>query len=245
MLKILSKSLLTVSAMALFLNASSTLISQDKIAEIKELELFKRANIDIVNGHDLGSLYYFNIKVQGNPNTIYLTKDEKYLISGEVINTSTGKKLVAPADLSILEEGKEALTFGTGSQELVLFTDPECPYCKKFESYFKQIEDKVKIRVFFFPLDFHKNARDLSAYIMSKDTNEGKVEAMLNTTKDSENFKNRNIPAEKLNEFYSSIDEQTRLGVQLGVQGTPALFDKDGNAVSWTELLASHGIQVK
>ena len=245
MLKILSKSILTVSAMALFLNASSTLISQDKIAEIKELELFKRANIDIVNGHDLGSLYYFNIKVQGNPNTIYLTKDEKYLISGEVINTSTGKKLVAPANLSILEEEKEALTFGTGSQELVLFTDPECPYCKKFESYFKQIEDKVKIRVFFFPLDFHKNARDLSAYIMSKDTNEGKVEAMLNTTKDSENFKNRNIPAEKLNELYSSIDEQIKLGVQLGVQGTPALFDKDGNAVSWTELLASHGIQVK
>ncbi|CAI8213618.1 MAG: putative thiol:disulfide interchange protein DsbC [Arcobacter lacus] len=245
MLKILSKSLLTVSAMTLMLNASSTLISQDKIEEIKELELFKRANIDIVNGHDLDSLYYLNIKVQGNPNTVYLTKDKKYLVSGEVINTTSGKKLTAPVDLSILEEGKEALTFGKGSQELVLFTDPECPYCKKFESYFKQIEDKVKIKIFFFPLDFHKNARDLSAYVMSKDTNEDKVKAMLNTTKDSENFKNRNIPAEKLNELYSSIDEQIKLGVQLGVQGTPALFDKDGNSVSWTELLASHGIQVK
>ena len=131
MLKILSKSLLTVSAMTLMLNASSTLISQDKIEEIKELELFKRANIDIVNGHDLDSLYYLNIKVQGNPNTVYLTKDKKYLVSGEVINTTSGKKLTAPVDLSILEEGKEALTFGKGSQELVLFTDPECPYCKK------------------------------------------------------------------------------------------------------------------
>lgn len=245
MLKILSKSLLTVSAMSLFLNASSTLISQDQIAEFKDLELFKRVNIDIVNGHDLGSLYYFNIKVQGNPNTVYLTKDKKYLISGDVINTTSGKKLVAPVDLSILEDGKEALTFGTGTQELVLFTDPECPYCKKFESYFKQIEDKVKMKIFFFPLDFHKNARDLSAYVMSQETNDGKIEAMLSTTKDSENFKNRNIPSEKLNELYASIDEQIKLGVQLGVQGTPALFDKDGNAVSWTELLANYGIQVK
>ncbi len=245
MLKILSKSLLTVSAMAMFLNASSTQLNQETINNFKELELFKRVNIDIVNGHDLGSLYYLTIKVQGNPNTVYLTKDKKYLISGDVINTASGKKLVAPVDLSILEDGKEALTFGTGSNELVLFTDPECPYCKKFESYFKQIEDKVKIKVFFFPLDFHKNAKDISAYVMSKDTNEAKIEAMLNTTKDSEDFKNREIPTEKLNELYASIDEQMKLGIQLGVQGTPALFDKEGNAVSWTELLANYGIQVK
>ena len=243
MLKILTKSVLAVSAMAVLASAS-TLLNQDTIDEFKELDLFKRVNIDIVNGHDLGTLYYLNIKVQGNPNTIYLTKDKKYLISGDVINTANGKKLVAPVDLSTTI-GKEALTFGKGSNELVLFTDPECPYCKKFESYFKQIEDKVKIKVFFYPLEFHKNAKDLSAFIMSQDSNEAKIEAMLNTTKDSENYKNRNIPTEKLNELYAQIEEQTNIGLGLGVQGTPALFDKEGNAVSWIELLAKYGIEVK
>ena len=243
MLKSLSKSILAVSSIALFLNAS-TQLSEDTLKEFKDLELFKRVNIDIINGHDLGTLYFLNIKVQDNPNTIYLTKDKKYLISGDVINTQTGKKLTAPVDLSITQ-GKEALTFGKGSNELVLFTDPECPYCKKFESYFKEIEDKVKIKVFFYPLEFHKNAKDLSAFIMSQETPEAKIEAMLNTTKDSENFKNRDIPSEKLNEIYASIEEQTQLGLQLGVQGTPALFDKDGNSISWIELLANYGIEVK
>lgn len=242
MFKIVNKALLTLSVLTLGLNAQA--LNQDKIDEFKELELFKRANIDIVNGHDLGSLYYLNINVQGNPNVIYLTKDSKYLISGDVINTENGKKLTAPVDLSNTI-GKEALVYGTGPKEFVLFTDPECPYCKKFESYFTQIEDKVKIKVFFYPLDFHKNAKDLSAYIMSKDTNEAKIEAMLNTTKDSQDYLNRDISSDKLNELYSLIDEQTKLGLELGVQGTPALFDKDGNAVSWIELLANFGIEVK
>ncbi len=97
----------------------------------------------------------------------FLTKDKNYLISGVVVDVKTGSQISAPVDLSNLKN-KEALIYGNGKDEYVLFTDPECSYCKKFESYFPLLKDKVKIKIFFFPLDFHENAKDLSFYIMGQ-----------------------------------------------------------------------------
>ena len=41
------------------------------------------------------------------------------------------------------------------------------------------------------------------------------------------------------------LDEHLKLGTNLGVQGTPALFDKDGNSIIWVKLLSDYNISVK
>jgi thiol:disulfide interchange protein DsbC len=138
-------------------------LSTKQINEIENLFLFQKAQVKINSGIDAGSVYMLNVTVRGKGSQIFLTKDKKYLIPGDVISTQDGKPLTMPVDLKPTI-GKEAFTYGTGKDEYVLFTDPECPYCKKFESYFPQMKDKVKIRVFYFPLDFHKNAKDISLY---------------------------------------------------------------------------------
>merc|ERR1711991_696657 len=158
------------------------------------------------------------------------TKDKKYLIAGNVISTTDGKKLDVPVDLSAIR-GKEAFTFGKGKDEYFLFTDPECPYCKKFESYFTQVEDKVKIRIFFFPLSFHANAKDISLYVMSQKSQDAKVKAFLNTTKDTPAFKNRKISKAELAKLEKKLNTQMDIGAKLGVAGTPSLFDGKGNKV--------------
>lgn len=83
----------------------------------------------------------------GNADEIYLTKDKKLILSGDLIDVNSGIKISAPADLTGVR-GKEAFVYGKGTEEYFLFTDPECPYCKKFESYLPQIENKVKIKYF-------------------------------------------------------------------------------------------------
>ena len=240
MLKI-ARNMLLALALASTANAAAKL-SEKEVKSIENLELFNKVQIKVTNAFDTGSLYLLKVKVNGRSDEIYLTKDKKFLIAGDVIDTTSGAKLTVPADLSALE-GKEAFTYGTGKDEYVLFTDPECPYCKKFESYFPQIADKVKIKVFYFPLDFHKNAKDISLYIMSKKTNDGKIAAM-HTTKDTPEYKNRKIDSTTLKNLTVKLDEQIELGRELGVAGTPAVFDKDGNKASWVEMLAKYGIQV-
>lgn len=221
-------------------------LPKNEISKIEQLELFKKNEIKIVKAFDAGSLYVLNIKIKENSDEIFLTKDKKFIISGAVVDVNTGSTLSAPVDVTILKN-KEAFSFGTGKDEYVLFTDPECTYCKKFESYLPQIKDKVKIKVFLFPLDFHENAKDLSLYIMSQKTASQKIDAMFefNIGDDLSKVKNAKYSKETLANLEKKLEEQMGLANVLNVQATPTLFDKEGNAIIWVELLEKYGIEVK
>jgi thiol:disulfide interchange protein DsbC len=242
MIKIV-KSIFIALALVTFANAA-TKISQDEIKEIEALTLFKGAQVKVNQGYDAGSIYVLNVSVRGNADKVFLTKDKKYLISGDVLSTQTGQPLEVPVDISITKE-KEAFTYGTGKDEYVLFTDPECPYCKQFESYFHEIEDKVKIRVFFFPLQSHPNAKDISLYIMSQKSYEDKKEAMTTVTKDTPAFVNRKIDAKELDKLKANLADQMMVANKLGIRGTPSVYDAKGNKVSWVEMLQGYGVTVK
>lgn len=226
------------------LSAANKEVSKNEIAQMEQLELLKRAQIKITKAYDIGSLYILNITVQGNADEIYLTKDKKLILSGDVIDVSNGMKITAPADLTGVR-GKEAFTYGKGTEEYFLFTDPECPYCKKFESYLPQIADKVKIRVFYFPLESHENAKDLSLYIMNQKTNSEKIEAMFNASENLDAAKNAKYTQAELAKLEKSLEEQIQIGMKLNVQGTPTIFDKDGKSIVWVNLLEKFGIEVK
>ena len=142
------------------LSADYKEVPVNEIAQIEQLELFKRAQIKITKAYDTGSIYILNINVQGNKDEIYLTKDKKLVLAGDVIDPNTGMKVTAPADVASIR-GKDAFVYGKGNEEYFLFTDPECKYCKMLESYLPKIENKVKIRIFYNLLDSHSNARDL------------------------------------------------------------------------------------
>ncbi|OCL95687.1 DsbC family protein [Aliarcobacter thereius] len=245
MLKQIKLALLLSLFLAIFAQADFIKLKQNEISEFEKLELFKRANIKVEKGFDTGTFYLLSISVQGNKDEVFLTKDKKYIISGSVIESSSGKPLKAPADLSSLK-GKEVFTYGNGKEELILFTDPECPYCKKFESYFPQLKDKVKIKVFFYPLDFHPKAREISKYILSKKTEKEKIDAFFEFDIGSDlskvdNAKYSKTEEERLNKL---LNEQIDLGIKLGVQGTPSLYDKNGQNVIWIQLLDKYGIKL-
>lgn len=237
-----TKKLLLAAAITTSLNAAGEL-SQNEIKQIENLELFKRAQISVTKAYDMGNLYALKINVQGNNDEVFLTKDKKRLITGEVIDTDSGAKISTPADLTGVR-GKEAFVYGSGTDEYFLFTDPECPYCKKFESYLSQVEKNVKIRVFYYPLEMHRNAKDMSLYILSKKTKEAKIEAMLHLDVNSEAYKNRKYSEEELTKLEAQLAEQMDIATNLSVQGTPAVFDKDGKSVAWPNMLQKYGVTV-
>jgi thiol:disulfide interchange protein DsbC len=235
----------TLLVLALFTSASAIeKLNQKEIKSLENLAIFQQAQIKIIDAYKSDDFYHVRANIRGQVNELYLTANKKHLIAGDIINTTNGSKITVPVDLKNTI-GQEAFSYGTGKEELILFTDPECPYCKKFESYFPQIKDKVKIKIFFYPLDFHANAKDLSLYIMSKKTADQKAQALFDVTKDSSDFKNRSIDEKHLAELNTTLNKHIQLAQELGVRGTPALYDKNGNKVSWVELLMKNGIQVK
>jgi len=226
--------------------ASLKELPKTEILKLEKLELLKKNNIKINKAFDIGSLYMLNINVKGNNDEVFLTKDKNYLISGVVVDVKTGSQISAPVDLSNLKN-KEALIYGNGKDEYILFTDPECSYCKKFESYFPLLKDKVKIKIFFFPLDFHENAKDLSFYIMGQKTNNQKIDAMFefNIGDDLSKIKNLKYSKNELNKLEKKLNEHIELGIGLDIQSTPTLFDKDGNNIVWIDMLQKYGIEFK
>lgn len=242
MTKIL-KSLVLTSILSLSLFASSEL-SKKEIGEIEKIPILAGSGIQVLKAYKDGNFILIRANVQGNVQELVLTADKANLIAGKVYNTTTGEELAIPNDVSILK-GKESVTYGTGKDIYYLFTDPECPYCKKFESYFPQIEKDVQIKVFFFPLSFHKNAVALTHSILSKKTNEQKAKTMLNISVNSDEFKNQNFTQAQKDAFNKQIDENMKLGDELGVRGTPALFDINGKSLSWVNVLQKYGVQVK
>ena len=114
-----------------------------------------------------------------------------------------------------LTENALKLEFGKGSAryEFVVFTDPECPYCKKAEDV--MIKKDVTVYINYMPLDFHKNAREWSLDILSSaspkqalaDIKSGK-EVKVNHTKKSKD----------------QLSKMEALAKKLNVTGTPKLF---------------------
>lgn len=229
-----------------FLFAASKELSKTEFKNFESLELLKRNDIKVLKAYDIGSLYSLQIEVKGKTDEIFLSKDKSYLISGLVIDTKTGNQISIPTDISILK-GKEAFFYGKGKEEFYLFTDPECTFCKKFESYLPQIEDKVKLNVFFYPLDFHENAKDLSLYILSKKSTKEKIDAMyeFNVGDDLSKIKNIKYSKDELAKLESKLNEHLSLAQTLNIQSTPSLFDALGNSVIWVDLLESYGVKVE
>ncbi|WP_404317146.1 thioredoxin fold domain-containing protein [Malaciobacter canalis] len=244
MTKILKLSLLVFSFLSVLNAYEPKEVTKEEIKQINNLNLLQKADIKVSKAFDMGSIYILDSIIQGKPQELFLTKDKKVLIAGNVMDVNSGDAITLPVDLSNTI-GKEALTYGSGKDEYILFTDPECPYCKKLESFFPKLEKHVKIRVFFFPLSFHNNARDLSIYFMSKNTNEEKIKAMLNTNADSKEFKNRKISKDELAKLEKSLEEQMIIAQKLNIRGTPTLFNKDGKKIVWVELLKKYNIDLQ
>ena len=135
-----------------------------------------------------------------------------------------------------------SFTYGTGSKELYLVTDPECPYCSKFAQAAKGQMDDYTVHVIFFPLSFHKNSPAMIEWIMQgKDDAEKKKrydEIMLKrSTKYSILHKDETKPFFYSSEVQEKMDKSRQAALELNVRGTPMLFDADFNPLSMEQVI--------
>lgn len=110
---------------------------------------------------------------------------------------------------------------GNGSRKLVVFSDPDCPYCKKLEQKDLIGITDVTVYTFLYPLEeLHPDAANKSRTIWcSQDKGKAWQEWMLNGQ----------LPKSK--ECDAPIDEVASLGRKLGIASTPTLIFENGKRV--------------
>jgi thiol:disulfide interchange protein DsbC len=72
----------------------------------------------------------------------------------------------------------KAVKIGSGKTMVIEVTDPECPFCKRAEAYFR-VKPQVTRYIFFLPLASHPGSKEKVQYILSaKDKTKAYLEVM-------------------------------------------------------------------
>ena len=107
--------------------------------------------------------------------------------------------------------------------KIIVFSDPDCPYCRKLHTVMKEIVTKRKDISFYvklFPLvKLHPQSYEKSKAVQCKNSTKLLDDA----------FEGREVP--KADCETKVLDENIKLAEKLGISGTPALILPDGRLV--------------
>jgi thiol:disulfide interchange protein DsbC len=180
--------------------------------------------VDSIKKTQYGGLYEVFIGGQ----IVYTDEKFTFLIAeGRLIDAKTKRNVTGErmeeltrVDFSKLPLDKAIkVVRGNGSRKLVVFSDPDCPFCKRLEQKELAGITDITVYTFLFPLDkLHPDAANKSKAIWcSADRSKSWMDWVLNN-KLVKGSTNCETPIESLAE----------LGKNLGVTSTPTLIFADG-----------------
>jgi thiol:disulfide interchange protein DsbC len=181
---------------------------------------------------------------------LYTDERGEHVIEGSIIETKTRSNLteariekLTAIDFATLPL-KDAIVWkqGTGARKLVVFADPNCGYCKKFENEMQQVKN-VTVYTFLYPIlggDSPEKSRNIWC---AKDSSVAWRNWMINGTAPTRSMGQCDV---------SALQRNVALGKKYRVTGTPALVFEDGKRVPGAmapeqvekQLLASRGGKV-
>jgi len=182
---------------------------------------YPRTQIRSVSRSEIKGVY----EVVMGRNVAYTDKSGRYLLFGHLYDMEKQKDLTQPLkeDMSRIDFSSlpiaDAVVIkqGTGEHKIALFSDPDCPYCRKVEPELAKLEN-VTIYVFMTPLPNHPDARrKVEAVWCAKKEQASSWREMMLENKD---------PGKRACD--NPIDRNLKLAGKLGVRGTPTLFNEYG-----------------
>ena len=233
MLKLTTGIILCSLAVSTMLFGADSSKIKDKVQNI---DFIKKVGFVVKEVKDVGDIYAINVAhPRAGKVTLFVTKDFKTVVIGQGFKEN-GEQIDFPINMEPYK--KEAIySIGQGKNEYYLLTDPECPFCQKFEQMTEKLKDDVKLYVLFFPLDQHKDAKQMCKYILKQEGNDARAKAMHNIANGDTKYKTLNLSPDENAKFQSVIDKHLQIGRELGVNGTPAVFDATGKPIQWPDLL--------
>ncbi len=171
------------------------------------------------------------ILTQNDKNVVALIDySKKFMVQGKLFSLSTLKNKAAGQRLNKVEISRiktdDAIVMGNPDAEvkIIVFDDPDCPFCSKFHAEIKKIleqRDDVAFYLKMYPLPIHPNAYEKSKTIYC----ERSVELLEDA------YAGKDIPPAPADCDASAVDENIQLAQELGITGTPAIVFPDGTHI--------------
>ena len=179
---------------------------------------YPNIHVSNIQATEMTGLYSANLDNQ----IIYLDENAQYMLVGSMVRLKDQKNLTKDLMLQQNSVDWKQLPFkdaiktvkGTGKSQLFIFSDPNCPYCKRLEVELDKLND-VTIYTLIYPLKSQ-------SITVSK-----QVWCDPNQAYAWKNLLQKNVqPKEKT--CANPIERNLALGRKLGVEGTPTLIFETG-----------------
>lgn len=187
---------------------------------------FPKAGVESVRLVPETGLYEIVIPRGDEPIIIYTDADFRFMLQGSLVETKGMTDLTEKTrarataiDFATLPLDKAIRKVkGNGARKLAVFTDPDCPFCKRVEQEFEKL-DNVTVYVLLYPIEqLHpKAAAKARAIWCSPDRLKAWDEYMLRG----------NAPAAS-GDCPNPVEELMAWGQKKGINATPTLVFADG-----------------
>ncbi|MBL0094340.1 MAG: DsbC family protein [Piscinibacter sp.] len=181
--------------------------------------------IDEITKTPIPGLYEFRIGTE----VFYTDEQGNHVIEGHVIDTRTRVNLtqaridkLTQIDVAKLPL-KDAIVWkqGTGERKLVVFADPNCGYCKRFERDLNNVKD-VTVYTFLYPILGGDSPEKSKNIWCAKDNTKAWRDWMLEGV----------TPPKVMGQCdVAALNRNAEMGRKYKINGTPAIVFEDGKRV--------------
>lgn len=166
------------------------------------------------------------IELRGGGHIFYTDAAGDHLIDGQLIDVRSQRNLTEERTNEINQIDFDSLPFrdavvwkaGNGKRRMVVFSDPNCGYCKRLERDIQKLKD-VTVYTFVIGILGEDSRVKADQIWCAKD----RTQTWLNWMLDGE------APPRALGQCGSPLQRNIALSQKLRVNGTPAIFFEDGS----------------
>ncbi len=205
-----------------------SITNEDVVGMLKKMN--SSAKIIGIQLSPVKGLWEVTIEDKGRKGIFYTDFSKKFMIAGPIVEFDNASNRTRESIEQIQNNRKvdvlkiplgNALVLGSqGAQKkVIVFTDPDCPFCSKLDKEMKKVVEERKDIAFYiklYPLPAHKDA-----YLKAN-----AIECKKSLKMMEDNFEGRPISMDNCGT--KEIDDNIKLAQSLGFFGTPTLVLPDG-----------------
>ena len=211
-------------AVALALAAGPARADEAAVRRLIEANIGNQARIESIRRLPGSALFEVAIRGAKGPQLFYVDEQARIIVVGQVIDGRSGRNLTEERlrklnaiDWSTLPFADAITTRrGSGQRKIAVFSDPFCPYCKRFEADLARLDD-ITVHIFLYPVIREESMSVTKSVWCSADRSKAWNDLML-----------RGVMPTAKPDCETPVEKLLVLGRGLGATSTPTWFVESG-----------------
>jgi thiol:disulfide interchange protein DsbC len=208
--------------------ATAAMADEAAVRRLIKSRIGADARIEQIGRVPGSSLYEVAIRGPNGPQLFYVDEHARLIIVGEVLDGESGRNLTEERLRKLNAIDWASLPFadaittkrGNGRRKIAVFSDPNCPYCKRFEKDLARLDD-IAVHIFLFPVIRPESVPLTKSVWCSADRAKAWNDLML-----------RDITPTASPDCATPVEKLVALGRKLGASSTPTWFVETGERFS-------------